>query len=159
MSPNRRLPCRRQRGSALIVALILLVVAALLGVGAIQSSVSSVRIGRNVQLAQQAEYAAQRAGDALLTDLTTFTEATTAPATTTTNVDVDGDGNADFAVVVTRPSCVSIANAKDYSYLTHPPKDTTWVIRAVATEIGGSASAELTQGVRVRLPTSADCPA
>jgi len=157
------LPCpRAQRGGALIVALILLVVAALLGIGAIQSSVMGLRIGRNAQLTQQAQIAAQRAIDNTLSTLTTFTGAAVAPATTTQNIDVDGDGTADFAVVLDKPTCVAIVNAPGYSYepLGPPaPKDTTWVIRAVATEAGGgSTSAEVTQGIRVRLPNSAECP-
>lgn len=156
---TRTLPCpRAERGAALIVALILLVVAALLGIGAIQSSVMGLRIGRNAQLTQQAQLAAQRAIDATLSDLATFTGAAAAPATSTQSIDVDGDGTADFSVVLNKPTCVSIANAKDYSYLTSPPKETTWVIRAVATEVGGNTSAEVTQGIRVRLPNSAECP-
>lgn len=148
-----------QRGSALIIALILLVVAALLGIGAIQSGMMGTRIGRNAQLTQQAQLAAQRAIDATLSDLGTFTNASSAPATTVQSIDIDGDGTADFTVTVSRPACVAIANAKDYSYLTSPPKDTTWVIRARAVEVGGGSSgAEVTQGIRVRLPTSADCP-
>lgn len=153
-----RSPRQAQRGSALIVALILLVVAALLGIGAIQSGMMGTRIGRNAQLTQQAQLAAQRAIDATLSNLATFTDASTAPATTVQAIDVDGDGTADFNVTLNRPACVAIANAKDYSYLTNPPKDTTWVLRAVANQIGGNASAEVRQGIRVRLPTSADCP-
>jgi len=149
---------KAQCGSALIVALILLVVAALLGIGAIQSGMMGTRISRNAQLTQQAQMAAQRAIDATLSNLGTFTNASSAPVTSTQSIDIDGDGTADFTVTLNRPACVAIANAKDYSYLTNPPKDTTWVIRAVATEIGGSAQAEVTQGIRVRLPTSADCP-
>jgi Tfp pilus assembly protein PilX len=142
----------------LIVALILLIVAALLSIGAVQAGMMGTRIGRNAQLTQQAQLAAQRAIDATLSDLTTFTNASAAAATSTTTIDIDGDGTADFTVTLNRPACVAIANAKDYSYLTNPPKDTTWVIRAVATEIGGNAAAEVRQGIRVRLPTSADCP-
>jgi Tfp pilus assembly protein PilX len=151
-------PRQRQRGSALIVALILLVVAALLGIGAVQAGMMGTRIGRNAQLTQQAQLAAQRAIDSTLSNLATFTDASTAPATSVQSIDIDGDGTADFSVTLNRPACVAIANAKDYSYLTNPPKDTTWVLRAVATEINGNASAEVTQGIRVRLPTSADCP-
>jgi Tfp pilus assembly protein PilX len=151
-------PRRAQRGSALIVALILLVVAALLGIGAVQAGMMGTRIGRNAQLTQQAQLAAQRAIDGTLSQLATFTGAATAPATSVQTIDIDGDGTADFSVTLNRPACVAIANAKDYSYLTNPPKDTTWVIRAVATEINGNASAEVTQGIRVRLPTSAECP-
>jgi len=151
-------PRRAQRGSALIVALILLVVAALLGIGAVQAGMLGTRIGRNAQLTQQAQLAAQRAIDSTLSQLATFTDAPSAPATSVQTIDIDGDGTADFSVTLNRPACVAIANAKDYSYLTSPPKDTTWVIRAVATEINGNASAEVTQGIRVRLPTSAECP-
>jgi Tfp pilus assembly protein PilX len=146
------------RGSALIIALILLVVAALLSIAAIQSGMMGTRISRNAQLTQQAQMAAQRAIDATLSNLGTFTNASSAPATSVQSIDIDGDGTADFSVTLNRPACVAIANAKDYSYLTNPPKDTTWSIRAVATEIGGNARAEVTQGIRVRLPTSADCP-
>ena len=153
-----RSPRQTQRGSALIVALILLVVAALLGIGAVQAGLMGTRIGRNAQLTQQAQLAAQRAIDSTLSQLATFTDASTAAATSVQTIDIDGDGTADFSVTLNRPACVAIANAKDYSYLTNPPKDTTWVIRAVATEINGNASAEVTQGIRVRLPTSAECP-
>lgn len=156
-------PCdktlRRQRGSTLIVALLILVVAALLAIGAIQSNITSMRIGRNAQLALEAQMAAQRAIDSQLTTLATFTGASGAPATTVQQIDIDGDGTNDFAVTVYRPTCVAIANAKDYSYLTNPPKDTTWTIRATAADLsGGNATADISQGIRVRLPTSAECP-
>jgi Tfp pilus assembly protein PilX len=153
-----RSPSHAQRGSALIVSLILLVVAALLSIGAVQAGMMGTRIGRNAQLTQQAQLAAQQAIDTTLSQLATFTGASAAPATSVQTIDIDGDGTADFSVTLNRPACVAIANAKDYSYLTNPPKDTTWVIRAVATQINGNASAEVTQGIRVRLPTSADCP-
>jgi Tfp pilus assembly protein PilX len=150
----------RQRGATLIVALLMLLVSALLAIGAIQSSVMSIRIGRNAQLAQEAQMAAQRAIDSQLSTLATFTGAAAAPATTVQQIDVDGDGVNDFAVTVYRPTCVAIANAKEYSYLTNPPKDTTWTIRATAADLsGGNATADISQGIRVRLPTSADCPA
>jgi Tfp pilus assembly protein PilX len=153
-----RSPRSSQRGSALIVALILLVVAALLGISAVQAGMMGTRVGRNAQLTQQAQLAAQQAIDTTLSNLATFTDAATAPATSTQAIDIDGDGTADFNVTLNRPACVAIANAKDYSYLTNPPKDTTWVIRAVASEINGNTTAEVTQGIRVRLPTSAECP-
>jgi Tfp pilus assembly protein PilX len=161
-TPNRRLArsAARQRGAALIVALIMLVVVALLGIGAIQSSMTGLRLSRNAQFSQQAQLAAQRAIDAQITNLATFTAASTAPATATVNIDVDLDGTDDFSVVTDRPRCLGAVAAEGYSYEgTAPPRWTTWAMRAVATEIGGSTSAEITQGIRVLLPVSAECPA
>ena len=149
----------KQRGATLIIALLMLLVSTLLAVGAIQSSVTNVRVGRNTQLASEARMAAQRAIDSRLTDLSNFTGAPLLPATTVQQIDVDGDGTNDFAVTVYRPTCVAISNAKDYSYLTNPPKDTTWTIRATAADLsGGNATADISQGIKVRLSTSADCP-
>ena len=108
-----RSPRQTQRGSALIVALILLVVAALLGIGAVQSGMMGTAhrpqcpahpagpTGRPTRHRHHAEPRWRHS------------PARYAPATSDQSIDIDGDGTADFSVTLDRPACVAIANAQD----------------------------------------------
>jgi Tfp pilus assembly protein PilX len=147
-----------QRGATLIVALILLLIFILFGVGAINSGVVSLRIARNAQVSAEAQAAAQLLIDATVSDLANFT----APASRTLDVDATGGGT-QYSVVMSKPQCIHSRAAPGYSYLISnlAPQDTTWRIQASATDTSFGAtgvSVAITQGVKVRLPNSVDCP-
>jgi Tfp pilus assembly protein PilX len=146
---------RAERGSALVIGLILLAVITLFGVGAISSGLVNLRIARNTQLAAEAQMAAQRVIDTKISALTTFT----APAASVSTVDATG-GSTTYSVAFALPDCVFIRAAPGYSYDVNlqAPKDTTWRLVATATDTGSGTSVQVLQGVKVRLPTNATCP-
>lgn len=154
-SRGRRI-ARGQRGATLLISLIMLAVLALFGISAIRSSLVNLRIAGNSQLQLEAAAAAQRAIDARISSLATFTGA---PAATSGNFDATGAGQ-NYSVSVAAPKCVYTKAAPGYSYLTadQAPKDTTWRITAVAQATDGSGvQVTLTEGIKVRLPVTATC--
>ena len=102
---------RPQRGSTLVIALILLVIVTLFGISAISSSIVNLRISRNVQLAAEAQNAAQRVIDAKISDPATFSS----PASSASSVDATGAA-ATYSVVFDKPSCYSLRPIPGYSY-------------------------------------------
>ena len=146
-----------QRGSALIISLILLVVLVLFGISAINTGLINLRISRNTQAAAEAQMAAQRVIDLKISDLATFNSP--ASAASTGPVDATGGGNT-YSVSFPQPDCIYIRPAPGYSYVLTPnaPKDTTWRFVANATDATTGTSVEVRQGVKVRLGTDAACP-
>lgn len=146
-----------QRGSTLIISLILLVILMLFGISAINTGLVNLRISRNTQIATEAQMAAQRVIDAKVSDLASFTSP--ASAVSTVNVDATGGGTT-YSVNFLQPDCVYIRPAPGYSYAlsAQAPKDTTWRLVAIATDPGTGASVEVRQGVKVRLSVNATCP-
>ena len=148
-----------QRGATLIVALVLLLIFVLFGVGAINSGVVNLRIARNAQVSAEAQAAAQLLIDAKVSDLTTFT----APVASSLDVDATGGGGGRYTVVMAKPQCIHSRAVPGYSYSISnlAPQDTTWRMQASATDASFGAtgvSVAITQGVKVRLPSSAVCP-
>jgi Tfp pilus assembly protein PilX len=134
----------------------MLAVLALFGVSAIRSSLVNLRIAGNSQLQLEASAAAQRAIDARISSLATFTGT---PAQTSGSFDATGAGQ-NYSVTVSAPKCVYVKAAPGFSYLVadQAPKDTTWRISAVAQANDGSGvQVTLNEGIKVRLPTNATC--
>lgn len=146
---------RSQRGSTLVIALILLVIVTLFGIGAINSSVVNLRIARNVQLAAEAQSAAQRVIDAKISSAATFTS----PASSTQTVDATGAGN-QYSVAFAAPTCYSMRPAPGYSYLLLPqaPKNLTWRLEATATDSTTGAKVTVRQGMQTSAPGTPACP-
>lgn len=91
----------KQRGSTLVVALIMLVVLTLLVVSAIRSSNTNLRIAGNMQMQEEAVAAAQQ-----MLEQTISYNFTVNPAASAVNVDINNDGTADYAVNVAAPVCL-----------------------------------------------------
>jgi len=146
----------KQRGSTLLVALIMLVLMTLIAISAMNATTGSVQIVGNAQFREEANAAGQQAIENVIS---TSTFKTTAPAAQT--VDVNGDGVTDYTVAFTpAPSCISYTNIED------PEAGTTlfdgrakcmgnlcywvvWDVTAVVTDAHGSgATATVHQGVR-----------
>ena len=90
-----------QRGSVLLVAMVFLILFSLIAASVYKSSISSVQALGNMQWRAESINAANDAIDKLLSDPTTFTNATTIGATiaaTPLTFDVNGDGNSDVQV-------------------------------------------------------------
>jgi hypothetical protein len=145
-----------QRGSTLIIALILLVIVTLFGISAISSSIINLRISRNVQLAAEAQGAAQRVIDAKISDPATFNTPATAGSTAT--IDATGASN-NYTVVFDQPACYSLRPIPGYSYSIsgQAPKNLNWRLRATATDSATGASVQIRQGMQTSAPGTPDC--
>lgn len=105
-------PRRRQRGSALFVALVLLIVMAWFALSAFRISRQQLQVVGNTQADHQAQAAAQRAIDVTISS-NEFSKDPTAVAAIPIETDVDADGKADFtARLEPAPKCVRVRPIK-----------------------------------------------
>lgn len=140
-----------QRGSTLLVGLIMLVLLTLVAVSAINSTNSSVQMVGNAQFREEATAAAQKAIENVLS---TGDFRDTPPAPQVINV----NGVADYTVVFTpAPDCVSFKPVDPTDPATPSACAssignvcfwTLWDIRAVVTDTSTGASIAVRQGVR-----------
>jgi type II secretory pathway pseudopilin PulG len=146
-----------QRGAALVVGLIMLVLITIMLLSALVLSTSNFRSVSNMQFREEAIAAANRAIDTV-----TSSNFTLDPAAEEINVDIDNDGAEDYVVNIDEPLCISAAQAfgADPSSLSLPGAmtvastwNTVWDIRAtVAPENNaGGASVVVRAGVRALL--------
>ena len=146
----------QQRGSTLLVGMIMLVLLTLLAVSAIESTTSSLQIVGNAQFREEATAAAQEAIENVISN-TTFT--TTIPAQQ--NIDINQDSIADYNVTFSpAPSCTSY-KAVDTATESSLPKDcygspgttlcyrTTWDVAALVNDINTGANVVIHQGVKI----------
>ena len=102
----------RQRGAALFVVMIMLVVMAWFGISTLRLSSQSQRIVDNSQTRQHATAAAQRAIEQTISS-NLFTVDPAAVAATPVASDVDGDTYADFTATLDPiPACYRVRNVK-----------------------------------------------
>jgi len=148
-----RTTARQQRGSTLLVALIMLVLLTLVAVSAINSTTASVQMVGNAQFREEANAAAQKAIEQVLSSPDFMT---TAPVPQ--NIDVNNDGAADFTVTFApAPTCLS-AKSATYGEPGVPQVCsssigavcywTLWEVRAVVSDPGTGAAVNVRQGVK-----------
>ena len=131
-----------QAGAALIVALLLLVVLAVLGVSAIGTSTVNMQIIFNTQTQQDTEAAAQSAIEQAISSISFFN---TPLAKTIT---VDG-----LDVAVGAAECLEWRKAKGYSEnFSLAPEVTRWELVAEVNDAATGSQARLTQGVSIVMP-------
>ena len=151
---------KQQRGSTLLVALIMLVLLTLIAISSIQSTTSGIQVVGNAQFHEEARAAAQKAIEKVISD---GNFRTTPPGPQ--SIDVNQDGIADYTVTFfdpanvagTAPKCLS-ARAVDQADSNVPPVCassigavcfwTMWDVRAVVSDVNTGASVILHQGVR-----------
>ena len=142
-----------QRGSTLLVALIMLVLLTLVAVSAINSTSSSIQIVGNAQYREEATAAAQQAIENVISN-TGFLSAAPVPQ----NIDVNNDGVADYTVTFApAPTCLSatpvVAGAPGVPSICASSIGavcywTLWDVRAVVSDISTGASLALHQGIQ-----------
>lgn len=96
---------QNQRGTTLLVGLIMLVLLTLIGLSAINSSTSNLKVVGNMQYQQEVLGAAQVSINKVLSKGSYFSDPSTAPTSDT--VDVTGDGTADYTVALAQPCILS----------------------------------------------------
>jgi hypothetical protein len=160
----------RNRGVALVVGLIMLVLITLMLLAALNLGTINFRSVGNMQFREEAIAAANQAINQVVG--TPFTDDPGAVATNPIAVDIDRDGTADYTVQFAVPQCVFAAQAfgADPSSLTLPPSmtvastwNTVWDLRATVDRAlnAGGAAVVIRAGVRVLLSEAdkdAECP-
>jgi len=141
-----------QRGSTLLVALVMLVLLTLIALSSMNATTTSIQVVGNAQFREEAAAAGQAAIEAVISS-SAFQ--TTPPAAE--QIDINGDGVMDYSVTFTpAPSCVSFVTSKPTD--SGLPKVctgvvpcywTTWEVTAVVADLHGSgATTTLHQGVK-----------
>jgi hypothetical protein len=146
-----------QRGAALIVGLIMLVLVTIMLISALVLSTSGFRSVSNMQFREEAIAAANRAIDQVISSPFAIS-----PEAETIAVDIDNDGNDDYSVEIEEPVCIAATQAfgADPSSEQLSPTltvastwNTVWDIRAIvnADENAGGAAVVVRAGVRYLL--------
>jgi type IV pilus assembly PilX-like protein len=158
----------RQRGVALVIGMIMLVMLTLLVVSAINTSTTNLKIAGNMQSEDEARAMAQQAIEQFISSYANFYPVLVGP--TTTGFDVNNDTNNDYSVTVARPVCkraaqqipprsIDCANgAKNGIYCW----DTLWEVAATAVDTKSGVSQSVVQGVSLTFapdfnPASVGC--
>ena len=147
----------RQRGLAMVIGMIMLVLLTLLVVSAINSSSVNLRITGNMQAQDEARAMAQQAIERVLGVKANFYPTPTAQAATNYYVDNNSTGNAVYSVSVAAPvckgaakqfpgrtaDCINGARAGLFCW------DTLWEVVATATDTKTGVRQVITQGVAI----------
>jgi Tfp pilus assembly protein PilX len=165
----------RQRGAALIVGLIMLVLITLTVATAFTVSTSNLQSVGNMQTRSEAVAAANRAIEevaaSLLPPAPDGTPSMVAPVATVSQVDINNDGKIDYTVLIAAPTCVRVTKvagsaggaagpggitgggSSSGSGLTAVPDqyNSVWDISTNVTDAASGASIAVRQGVRVLL--------
>jgi Tfp pilus assembly protein PilX len=148
---------RKDRGAALIVGLIMLVLITLMLITALNLGTANFRSVSNMQYREEAIAAANQAIEQVISS-----NFTAVPAAETIFIDIDDDATNDYQVAIALPVCVSATQASN-----PPPSsialgptmsldstwNTVWEVDATVTsaENAGGAAARVHAGVRVLL--------
>lgn len=156
-----------QRGAALVVGMIMLVLITLMLITALNVGTTNFRATTNMQFRSEAIAAANKAIEQVI-----GTPFTAAPAAEDIEVDIDNDTATDYVVHMAEPECLYAAEASsaDPSSLSLPPAmsaastwNTVWDVDASVNgaENAGGAAVRVRAGVRVLLSEfekNAVCP-
>jgi len=148
----------RQRGVALVIGMIMLVLLTIIVISAVNSGMMGLRIAGNVQAQDEARALAQQAIEKHISNYANFYP--TPMGVASTGYDIDNNGANDYNVVVATPVCKRAAQQI-------PPKtlqcasgvksgvycwDVLWEVKASATDSKSGASQIVTQGVSITSP-------
>jgi Tfp pilus assembly protein PilV len=153
---------RRERGAALIVGLIMLVLITVMVTSSYSLSASNLKAVGNTQFRSEAVAAANQAIEEIVSS--PFTDA---PAGEQIDVDLNSDGNTDYHVQFATPACVGASQVGSTAIppsssslgtaFSAPPPDyeTVWDLDATVSDASNSgATVEIHQGVRALLTQS-----
>lgn len=149
-------PHSHERGIALVMAMVMLLVLSLISVSAIRATNSGIRIVGNMQAQDEVETAAQVGVEQTLSSLGNFTT----PTGSTIPVDINRDGTTDYNVQVSAPVCVSswdVKNAYSAQLSGMTPKTSVYDVQAVVTDTRTGAQVTIHQGIRIDLLPYQSC--
>ena len=161
-------PISKQRGMAMVIGMIMLVLLTLLVVSAINTSTTNLKVAGNMQSEDEARAMAQQAIEQFISSYGNFYPVVLGP--TTTGFDVNNDATNDYSVTVAKPVCkraaqqipprsIDCANgAKNGIYCW----DTLWEVAATAVDTKSGVSQSVVQGVSLTFapdfnPASVGC--
>ena len=156
-------PAKRQRGAVLLVSLVILMIITLFVISSANMSSSDLRMVGNFQNRMVQSQNAQQGIEIVLSDLNAFTVVSPIPpfprAVMVNRFPLSAGGmSAGDAVTVNAPVCLGTVIAAGYTAVNNITLyDTTWSLTATSTDAITGATATITQGVRIRLP-SGFCP-
>ena len=161
---------KRQRGVALVIGMIMLVLITLLVVSAINSGSVNLRIAGNMQAEEGARAVAQQAIEQFIGVYSNFYPTPTAMTATSPNFDINNDGTKEYTVSIAAPTCKLAAKqvpGKSVDCINGARAglfcwDTLWEVVATATDAKTGVRQVVTQGVSITFapgfnPTSAHC--
>lgn len=135
---------KNQRGSVLLVSLILLVAMTMIAVASARISTTQLRLVGNVQSVQRVESVAQLGVEEVVGRIDAFTNPTQAITV--------GNLPAGISVAVSDRRCLSTSPASGFSAVMQmSPVDTIWAVDVQATDSFTGAEATVSQGIRVRM--------
>lgn len=167
-----------QRGSALVVTLIFLVLMSLFAISAFNSTGSNLRVVGNTQARQEAMSAADSALEAVITAVSQAMENKrllglppdfdpVAVSASPIAVDINGDGTSDYTVNLSTPQCFRISDHTPTIEITkeglppnHPEafclgggvcRDTDWNFAATVTDARTNTTVTAHQGMTITL--------
>ena len=171
---------RRERGAALVISAIMLVLLTLFALAVINMSTVNLRVANNEQIKTQAVASAQQVIEQVVS--TNFPEN---PQPMTVAVDINGDSAPDYNVAVAKPVCnnsvpiklveldvsqssdvacfASAASSGSGAVGTAPAgnsvcSNTQWDVSATATDVANSgATVTVHQGIGQRVPIGTTC--
>ena len=144
----------RERGAALVVGLIMLVLITVMLLAAMNLSTTNFRAVSNMQFRDEAIAAADAAIQERMSS-----NFNVVPTTSTTTVDINHDGTSEYTVTVT-PTCIEakqVFNAPPSSLSLGPSMsatpvwNTSWDITATVTDATTGSNVAVSAGARVQL--------
>lgn len=137
----------RQRGVALIVSLLLLIVVTVLAVSSIRMGTVNLRIVDNMQSQRITQAVAEEEANRVLGEIDNFNNPTDNLDTTNDNLNVD----------ISDRECIAARKASGYSMTFDlAPEDTTWEYTTTIQNGVNGATAEITTGAEIRM-TAGSC--
>lgn len=150
---------RRQRGTTLLVVLVMLVVITLLAIAGVRMGTSSLQVVGNMQARKFAENVASQAVEDVMNSIAPFNAPNgpvtlrTGGTTVTANpgVAVSLPSPAGVSVTVSARTCVFTVTAAGYSLVsTIAPEDDLWEFSVNVTDTFTGATARMVQGTKIR---------
>lgn len=173
---------RQQRGTVLLVALIMLLLITLMVVSGFNLTQTNLKVVQNMESRNLAKYAANAAIEEAISSAQFLSSPSNVFQTSCEQsnrkcYDFNGDGSVDIAVVIDNPSCVIVLPIKNSALNVADPSDAScfiqdsensmcvnsvWEIRATARDVLTGAEIVVRQGVAVRATSNniaTACPA
>lgn len=170
---------RKQRGSTLLVALVMLMLLTLVALSAMNASTTNIQVVGNAQFREEANAAAQQAIEGVISS-----NFTASPASSVVTVNV---GGTNYIATVAVPTCKNTAPIINSELDASNPADTvclssgslqntgvmnasgvlsttqswcyqqTWEVNATVNDSDTGANTSVHQGVSLRVPAGTDC--
>ena len=156
----------KQRGSTLLVALVMLMLLTLIAFAAMNASTTSIQVVGNAQFREEANAAAQQAIEGVISS----SSFTANPASSVVTVNV---GGTNYVAAVAVPKCISSMPISNDELDTSNPEDMKcshdndqppqcnkqmWEVNATVNDSDTGASTNVHQGVSMRVDIETVCP-